>query len=187
MKEGDSTMMRKAAVILPAICVALMTTAAAAPAMAATAGTAGTKSIPGVYYKYRGIHKTYKGAFSGDWVRCVYVSKAKYNQTVSCTKGKTVSETISGNVGFTKAVVSANVGFNVAFSTQVSSTIAVTVKPGGFGWYDVGFRYNRYTIQMEKKRCLAPSNVCGAWSKPRTVTVQKHTGNTFHYFGTGAK
>ena len=172
------TMRRAAAVLLIA--------GLAVPAMAAAPAMAGTKIPPTVYYKYRGVNKTYKGAFSGDWSHCVYVTKAKYTQTVSCTRGATVTETISGNIGFSASVISANVGFNVSFASTVSSSISVTVKRGGFGWYDVGFRYNRYTIGMEKRRCLAPSNVCGPWSRPDTVTVQQHTGNTYHYFGTGA-
>ena len=173
------TMRRAAAVLLVA--------GLAVPTMAAAPAMAGTKIPPTVYYKYRGVHKTFKGAFSGDWARCVYVSKAKYTQTVSCTRGKSVSETISGNAGFSASVISANVGFNVTFASTVSSSISVTIRPGGYGWYDVGFRYNRYTIGMEKRRCLAPSNVCGPWSSPHTVTVQQHIGDTYHYFGTGAK
>ena len=125
------------------------------------------------------------GDHSGDWVRCEYVTKANYVQTAGCSRGKTVSTGISYTFGFSDGEISDAVGFNVSFSTTVTASNSVTIEPGGSGWFDVGFRYAEYKIGMEKRRC-SPVN-CLPWSKPKTVTVQKHLGDTFHYFGTGAE
>jgi hypothetical protein len=65
----------------------------------------------------------------------------------------------------------------------MSASNSVKVNPGGYGWFDVGFRYKRYRIGMESRSC---ANLCSKWTSPDWVTVQQHLGNTFHYFGTGA-
>lgn len=141
-----------------------------------------------VIYKteYRGVHKTYIGQYSGDWKHCVYVTAANYKQNVSCAKGATVAETISGGAGYSGDVISASVGFSVTFSSTVTSSITVTVNKGGSGWYDVGYRYDEYTIGMERRTCVVQNGSCGAWSSPTTATVQHHLGDTYNYFGTGA-
>jgi hypothetical protein len=164
------------------ISVAFMATTAmgAAPAMAAS----GKPKL--AVQETRGVGKTYLGAFSGDWTHCTYVTKAKYTQTANCSQGRSVSETISAHAGFTVASISSAVGFSVNYTTTVTASNSVTIRPGGHGWYDVGFRYQRYMIGMEHRWCTVPPGTCKAWSKPHWVTVQHHTGNTFHYFGTGA-
>ena len=162
--------------------------ATSSAAMAATAQPAGSVKPSDVIYEthYRMVSKVNKGTFSGDWVHCVYVTKAKYHQTVSCSKGKTVSESVSGSVGFSKSVISSSVGFNVSYSTTVSSSISVAIKPGGYGWYDVGFRYRKWVVGMQQRTCIVETGYCFAWSSTDHITVQQHLGNTYHYFGTGA-
>jgi hypothetical protein len=172
----------RAAMIATGLLLAAAPMTAASPAMAAVS----TPKVNPHWYEYRGIHKTDKGQWSGDWVRCNYVSKAKYTQTANCSQGKTVSLAISETYGFSDGEISAAVGFSVSYSSTVTAGNAVTVKPGGYGWFDVGFRYHRYTIQMEKRICYRVGG-CSAWSSPKTITVQHHLGPTFHYFGTGAK
>jgi hypothetical protein len=140
--------------------------ATAAAVLAATAMTASpvlastnAKAQP-VTIQTRGVGKTYLNAASGDWTHCTYVTKAKYAQNAGCSKGKTVSESISGNAGYSVEDISAGVGFNVSFSQSVSSSNAVTVLPGGYGWYDVGFRYKRYRIGMEHRTCAGRCTKC---------------------------
>jgi hypothetical protein len=178
--------MRIASRAVPTLMVALLILVGlVSPASASASRQASPNDV--VYYtQYRGVHKTYRGTYSGDWRRCVYVSKAKYRQSVSCSRGVTVSASISGSAGYSNGVISASVGFNVSYSTTVSSSITVTVRAGGHGWYDVGFRYSRYTIGMEQRTCIRQTGHCLPWSSPQTVTVQHHLGNTYHYFGTGA-
>ncbi|HEY7143536.1 MAG TPA: hypothetical protein VH637_04755 [Streptosporangiaceae bacterium] len=159
------------------------TTAMAGPALAAP--TAPTAVNPH-WYEYRGIHKTSRGIFSGDWVRCEFVSKANYTQTASCSKGKSVSTTISVTFGYTKAEISASVGFSVSYTSTVTAGNSVTIKPGGSGWFDVGFRYHGYSITMQKRICYRVGG-CSAWGNSHKIIVQQHLGPTFHYFGTGAK
>jgi hypothetical protein len=115
---------------------------AAGPALAAPT----SPKINPHWYEYRGVHKTDKGQWSGDWVRCNYVSKANYTQVANCSQGKTVSLSISETYGFTDGQISAAVGFSVSYSSTVTAGNSVTIKPGGYGWFDVGFRYHRYTI-----------------------------------------
>ena len=136
-------------------------------------------------FQYRGVSKTYVDQVSGDWVHCNYITKAKYTQTAGCTKGKTVATQVSTTYGYSDGEISAAVGFSVTYSTTVTATNSVTIKPGGAGWFSVGFRISRYTIRMENRTCT--HGTCGAWSSPSSkITVQHHLGNTFHYFGTGA-
>jgi hypothetical protein len=176
-------MIRKIILVLAAAVASL---AAAVPAVAATHPSGNTPSDDPTHVEIRGIDKHFLGDFSGDWTHCEYVTKAHYTQTAGCSQGKTVTESVSGNVGYSKAGISAAVGFNVAYSTTVTASNSVTIKPGGSGWFDVGFRYGKYTIKMENRLCFVHGG-CDAWSKPDKVTVQKHLGNTFHYFGTGAE
>jgi hypothetical protein len=178
---------RRAAFVPAVMAAALM--AVASPAMASTAPTApAPRAQPAVnptWTEYRGVHKTFEGDHSGDWVHCEYVTKANYVQTAGCSRGKTVSTGISYTFGFSDGEISEAVGFNVSFSTTVTASNSVTIEPGGSGWFDVGFRYAEYKIGMEKRVCSRIN--CLPWSKPKTVTVQKHLGGTFHYFGTGAE
>jgi len=166
---------------VPAMAVAV-TVIAGSPALAASHAPAAPRVV---YQEIRGINKHYVGTYSGDWTRCNYVTKASYTQSVNCSEGRTVSESISGSASFSAGSVSASIGFNVSYSTTVTAGNSVTIKPGGSGWFDVGFRYQQYTIDMEKRTCVSPGP-CGSWSAPQKVTVQNHQGNTFHYFGTGA-
>jgi len=179
--EGQSEMRLLTAAV---ISVALAATVAmqAAPAMAATGAPART-----AVQETRGVGKTYMGTFSGDWRHCTYVTKAKYTQTANCSSGRVVSESISGHAGFSISAINAAVGFNVTYTSFVTSSNSVTIKPGGHGWYDVGFRYQRYMIGMEHRWCYVPPGNCKKWGAPHWVTVQRHLGNTYHYFGTGAK
>jgi hypothetical protein len=165
-----------------AVAAAMVLTATAATASPALAAN-NPKLVP-VYIQTRGVDKTYIRATSGDWTHCEYVTKAKYTQTAGCSKGRTVTESISGNVGYAIYQISAAVGFNVSFSHTVTSSNSVTIRPGGHGWFDVGFRYKLYKIGMERRTCALK---CTKWSKPDWVKVQQHTGDTYHYFGTGAE
>jgi hypothetical protein len=177
-------MIRRAAFVPAVLAAALM--AVASPAMASTASTPKAQpSVNPTWWEYRGVHKTFEGDHSGDWRHCEYVTKANYVQTAGCSKGKTVSTGISYTFGFSDGEISEAVGFNVSFSTTVTASNSVTIEPGGSGWFDVGFRYAEYKIGMEKRVCSRIN--CLPWSKPKTVTVQKHLGGTFHYFGTGAE
>jgi hypothetical protein len=169
-----------AAALAGAVTVGLMT---AGPALAVA--RANPHDDP-TTFQTRGIDKTFIGDFSGDWRHCNYVTKATYKQNVSCSQGETVSESVSGNVGFSDDEISGSVGFNVTFSSTVTATTGVTVNAGGSGWFDVGYRYAEYTIEMESRTCLLHGG-CDPWSSPDKVTVQNHLGNTFHYFGTGAE
>ena len=157
-------------------------------AMAQVTHPAAPKLIPHGYWEYRAAYKDYKGQFSGDWAHCLYVTKQKSPLSYSCTKTVSVSESISGNVGFSDGEISSSVGWNVAYSAGVSVAASVKVKAGGSGWLDDGFRYQRYVAGMEKRWCVQTLILsCNSWSKPDNVTVQRHIGNTFYYFGTGAE
>ncbi len=174
-------MTRKIMLVLAA---AVASFAVSAPAMAATHPS--TPNDNPAFVQIRGLHKKFLGDFSGDWAHCEYVTKAKYTQAVSCSRGVTVSESVSGSVGFTDSQISGTIGFNVSYSTTVTATNSVTIKPGGSGWFDVGFRYGKYTIEMESRVCFLHGG-CEPWSGPDKVTAQRHLGSTFHYFGTGAE
>jgi hypothetical protein len=169
----------KLKMVVTAAMVVAATAMTTSPALAANKPELVPTSI-----QTRGIDKTYLNATSGDWAHCTYVTKAKYTQTAACSKGVSVTESISGNIGYDAHEISAAVGFSVTFSQSVSSSNSVTIRRGGYGWYDVGFRYKRYKIGMETRTCAIH---CTNWSKPDWVTVQQHTGNTYHYFGTGAE
>ncbi len=144
-----------------------------------------TPAINPTWTEYRGIHKTSHGDHSGDWVHCEYVTAVKYTQTASCSKGKTVALSMSETYGYSNGEISAAVGFSVSYSTTVTAGNAVTIKPGGSGWFDVGFRYHAYSIEMQKRLCSGLG--CLPWGDSHTINVQQHLGSTFHYFGTGAK
>ncbi len=176
-------MTRKVMLVLAALVASL---AAAGPAVAATSPIGHSPKDDPSHVEIRGIHKHFVGDFSGDWTHCNYVTKANYKQTAGCTQGATVTESVSGNVGYGNGEISGAVGFNVSYSSTVTATNSVTIDPGGYGWFDVGFRYARYTIEMEERTCLLHGG-CDSWSRPDKVTVQKHLGDTFHYFGTGAE
>lgn len=164
----------------------LMATAATVTAAGPALATARSPRVNARWTEYRGIHKTSQGDHSGDWVRCEFVSKAKYTQTANCSKGKSVSLTISETFGYSDGEISAAVGFSVSYSSTVTAGNAVTIKPGGSGWLDVGFRYHGYSIEMQKRTCHTVPG-CGAWGDSHTIVVQQHLGPTFHYFGTGAE
>jgi hypothetical protein len=173
----------KAALTAAGLLIAAATTlAAASPALAAP-------NVPQVnagWTEYHGIHKTSEGDHSGDWVRCNYISKASYTQTASCSKGKSVSTTISETFGYSDGEISTAVGFSVSYSSTVTAGNSVTIKAGGSGWFDVGFRYHGYSIEMQKRTCHTVGG-CSAWTDSHTIVVQQHLGPTFHYFGTGAE
>lgn len=146
------------------------------------------KLIPNGRWEYRAGYEHFEGDFSGDWVHCLYVTKQRSTLSYSCTKTVTISESISGNIGFPIKEISASVGFNVTYSAGVSVAGSVRVKAGGSGWLDDGFRYSRYVVGMEKRWCVQTLILsCNGWSGPHPVTVQHHLGNTFYYFGTGAE
>src|SRR6266568_2552663 len=109
-------MMRLARMMIMLSVVMASTALTMAPAMAAS------RAKPHLEFREnRGIGKTYEGAYSGDWTHCNYVSVAKYTQYVNCSKGRTVTESISGNAGFSAPVISGAVGFNVSYSTTVTA------------------------------------------------------------------
>lgn len=174
-------MIGKAALALAALLVG--TAMASSPAWAVSQPSATPNDNP-THPEYRGINKTFEGAYSGDWTRCNYASKEKGSQTIGCTEGKSVTETIMGNVGYNADDISQVIGFSVAYSSIVTATNNVKVKAGGYGWFDVGFRYNRYEITMQSRQCPEHGN-CSAWGDSDTVTVQQHLGPTSYYFGTG--
>lgn len=152
-------------------------------AVLGSAGTAGAspKPVPrtGTMTEYRAVNITDKGAFSGDWTHCLYVTAEKTVQHPSCSVGASVTESVGGDVGFAYSVISADVGFNVSFSTDESSADTFDVKAGVSGWVEAGFRYEKYTAGMESRVCGIGG--CGSWSSPDTVTVQKHLGPTFRF------
>jgi hypothetical protein len=157
-------------------------------AMAQPAHHAAPRLIPNKVVQYRAAYKHFQGDFSGDWVHCEFVTKSKSTLTWTCTKTVTVTETTSATFGFSDGVISSNVGFNVAYAAGVSDAVSVKVRPGGSGWIDNGFRYGRYVVGMEKRTCIHTFILsCPPWPKARNITVQRHLGNTFQYFGTGAE
>src|SRR5450759_1037323 len=132
--------------------------------------------LPGGVH-YRAVYKHDQGAFSGDWAHCLYITRQKSTLSYTCTKTVTVTETITGSAGFTADGISATVGFNVSYSAAVSVGATVRVRPGGHGWLDDGFRYERYAVGMQKRLCVL--NDCGRWSATHRVIVQRHLGSTF--------
>lgn len=148
-----------------------------------SASTAGASPKPdanaGTLTEYRAVNITDKGAFSGDWSHCLFVSAMKTVQHPSCSVSTSVTESVGGDVGFAYSVISAQVGFNVSFSTDETSTDTFDVQPGVSGWVEAGFRYERYTAGMEKRTCGIGG--CAAWSSPDKVTIQKHLGPTFRF------
>jgi hypothetical protein len=153
------------------------------------AGAAAAQARPhDVIYttQYRAVHKVNNGDKSGDWTHCLYVTKAKYTQYPSCSQGVTVTEAISGGYGFSSDIISSSVGFSVSYSQTISTSDSVQVKPGGHGWFDMGFRYDQYTVGMEVRTCIVETGSCTRWSGPTRTVVQRHLGQTYFYFGTGA-
>lgn len=161
---------------------------------AMSSGTAFAQTAPGatvrsprtvlVSIQYRSVYRHDQGAHSGDWARCVFATKQRAAITLSCTRTVTVSESISGSAGLSKALISGNVGFNVGYSVGVGAGASVKIKAGGTGWLDDGFRYEQYVAGIQTRTCAVH---CSPWSKTHAVTVQRHLGNTFRYFGTGAE
>jgi hypothetical protein len=130
------------------------------------AGSAAAQARPhDVIYttQYRAVHKVNNGDRSGDWTHCLYVTKARYTQYLS-----------------------SSVGFSVSYSQTISTSDSVQVKPGGHGWFDMGFRYDQYTVGMEVRTCIVETGSCTRWSPPTRTVVQRHLGQTYFYFGTGA-
>jgi hypothetical protein len=157
-------------------------------AMAQASTGATPHLIPTKVVQYRAAYKDFKGDFSGDWVHCEYVTKSHSTLTWICTKTVTVIETTSATFGFSDGVISSSVGFNVAYSAGVNDAVSVKVKPGGQGWIDNGFRYSRWVVGMEKRTCIHTFILsCPPWPAAHNITVQRHLGNTFAYFGTGAE
>src|SRR5438477_12087490 len=157
------------------------------PASAAVPSTASAPRDFVYQTQVRGVHKTDKGVFNGDWKHCLFVPKEKYVQMANCAQGATVTTTYSATFGFKVDDISAAVGFSISVSKFESSSISVKINPGGTGYYDAGFHYRRYTIGMESRTCrVAPAPECPAWSGPSTITVQQRLAPTFMYFGTGA-
>jgi hypothetical protein len=134
--------------------------------------------------RYRAVYKHDQGAHSGDWVRCVFATKQRGAITLTCTRTLTVTESVSGSAGLSASGISSSVGFNISFATAIAAGASVKVKAGGSGWLDDGFRYEQYAVGIQTRRCAGP---CAPWSKTRQVIVQRHLGNTFRYFGTGAE
>jgi hypothetical protein len=160
--------------------------AVSAVAVPAAASPLSTPHDDPTYIQTRGIHKTFLGRHYGDWRECVAVRKENYVQNVNCSQSTTVSETVSGNIGYSDGEISAVVGFSVTYTRTLTGGTTVTIKPGGHGAYDAGFYYGKYTIEMEQRLCLRHGG-CEPWSSPDKVTVQHHIANTFQYFGTGAE
>lgn len=157
-------------------------------AMAQAAPAATPRLVPHPEVQYRAAYRHNEGDFSGDWVHCEFVTKSKSTLTWTCTRTVTVTETTSATFGFSDGEISSSVGFNVSYATGVSDAVSVRVKPGGSGWIDNGFRYDRFVVGMEKRTCVQTNILsCPPWPKPRAITVQRHLGNTFQYFGTGAE
>jgi hypothetical protein len=87
--------------------------------------------------------------------------------------------------GYSNGEISASIGFSVSYASTVTATTGVNVAPGGSGWFDVGFRYHGYSIELQKRTCHTVGG-CGAWGDSHTIVAQQHLGPTAYYFGTGA-
>jgi hypothetical protein len=168
--------------ILAAITSIATLFALAAPASAATSSA---DAVPFWHWEYRAIDKTYHGEFSGDWKHCVYVTQARYTQSVSCSSGVSVSTTYSGSISIPLDYITETLGFSISYSRTVSSSISVSVKKGGSGWYDMGFRYKEYSV-VEQRRYCAGTECPFPWGDHGEITAQYVLGSTYHYFGTGA-
>lgn len=157
------------------------------PASAAVPSSAAVPTDVVYQTQVRGVNKTDKGTFNGDWKHCLFVPKEKYVQNASCSQGTTVTTTYSATFGFKVQDISAAVGFSISVSRFESSSIGIKVNPGGTGYFDAGIHYRRYTIGMETRTCrVSPAPECPPWSGPSTITVQHYLAPTFMYFGTGA-
>lgn len=154
-------------------------------AMVASAAS-GTPYDSPTFYHTRAIDKVYIGEFSGDWARCEYVYAERYTQNVICPSGTKNSLSVSGNKGYSYSDVSAGVGFNISYRSTLASGSSIVIKPGGHGWNDVGYRYRKYTIVMQRNSCGLHGG-CTGWGDSIKYTVQEYLGDTYAYFGTGAK
>jgi hypothetical protein len=135
--------------------------------------------------QYRDVNMVNDGQASGDWTHCLYVTAAKYIQWPTCSQGVTVTEEVSGGAGYSAPDISVAVGFDVSYSKTISTSDEVEVDPGGSGWFDMGFRYQKYSFGMEMRVCIVPGS-CLAWSSPTATVAQNYLGPTYAYMGTGA-
>lgn len=112
------------------------------------------------YYKWKIVGKTPIARRQGNWRVCVSWVPSGRQATVTCSIGRTTTNTVTtgvtGSIHVGYASLSQTVGYDVSHTYSVSASYSTTVGPrstGNIQWAPIFA--NRYDVRQQRIQCLS--------------------------------